>query len=556
MELGMHRLQKITIATLCTLLLLCVPRTTINQTGSPVPQQKQHGDTITYTITFPDRYQRTRLTDSITNYLNHYPFAVLNRDSTASVLRIKVFPDTFIHKTDNSLLKTIEQRRFSEFELNKPPKEQYPQSLFARSASNTTPLPARGGTVRLFMQRNGIDATVLPLVATNPFVKQDSTTEPLFSVLNVTPQKITLRLTAHTIDGTGRPISALDIIEAWSSLIKNHPAEGLALFRHVVGIREFVEGREAVIRGLGASDQQTLYLRLDIPDTLALHRIQTARLCGMYTKMGPYYPAKATTTELTLLPRSSAVSRAFLDTLLLTVADDPNPILSFSLKKYDVISLLTVSDLSYARSTLSAHATLTELSHDRYFIACAQIGPAVRRQIKTLLNPSELLKNSVQCEGEPITELAPGSPSSQAAPKTVSDASSTGGQPLTILFRKDDVISRTIAEKLLADLSGNGVPSRLIAASVTDYERKLFNQQFSCAVGWVPEKIAFDTSEQLRCATMWFNDVINEQERIALLQEIPLFSINRYLLMRKPIELHGGTLLGICTGANEPMTHE
>lgn len=552
----MHRLQKITLATSCTLLLLCVPRTIVNQAGSPVPQQKQRGDTITYTITFPDRYQRTRLTDSITDYLNHYPFAVLHRDSTASVLRIKVYPDTFIHKTDSSVLKTIEQRRFSEFELNKPSSEQYQQSLFARSATDTTPVPPRGGTVRLFMQRSGIDATVLPLVATNPFARHDSTSEPLFSVLNVTPQKITLRLTTHTIDGTGRPISALDIIESWSSLIKNHPAEGLALFRHVEGIREFIEGREAVIRGLGASDQQTLYLRLDFPDTLALHRIQTARLCGMYTKMGSYYPTKATATELTLLPRSSAIQRAFLDTLLLTVTNDPNPILSFSLKKYDAITLLSMSDLAYARSALTTHATLTELSHDRYFIACAQIDLTVRRQIKTLLNPSELLKNSVQCEGKPITRLLSGYEPFKAAPKKAPAVSANAGQPLTILFRKDDGISRAIAEKLLADLSGNGILSTLVAASVTDYERKLTNKQFSCAVGWVPEKIAFDTSEQLRCATMWFNDVIDEQMRITHLQEIPLFSINRYLLMRKPIALHGGTLSGIYTSTDKQLSHE
>ena len=50
--------------------------------------------------------------------------------------------------------------------------------------------------------------------------------------------------------------------------------------------------------------------------------------------------------------------------------EDPNPILSFSLNKYDAVVLTSINDLEYARRNLTQNASLQEIPGERYFLAC------------------------------------------------------------------------------------------------------------------------------------------------------------------------------------------
>jgi len=54
-----------------------------------------------------------------------------------------------------------------------------------------------------------------------------------------------------------------------------------------------------------------------------------------------------------------------------------------------------------------------------------------------------------------------------------------------------------------------------------------------------------DTSEKLRLAAMFFNNERDEAKRIAAVMEIPLFSIDWYLLAQEKVGLFQGKLGGI-----------
>ncbi|MBN1575965.1 MAG: hypothetical protein JW913_05395 [Chitinispirillaceae bacterium] len=559
----MQRFNNVLFCSLCccSLLMICTPQPAIRREVSHEkcpPVSELPVDTIAYTISFSDEVRRDEFVESFRSFLNRYPFSELRDDSIAGQILVRLAP---VASSEEPLsLSTVEPASFSGSTIEPDSGIQIEKSTGPEALNDSmmhlpdTIVPEVGGKLRLFTQRTGIDGTLLPLVAVDPFLPPDSLSAPFLTVVNVSPKKITLQLGGRIVDGAGRLISALDLIEAWTGYIKSHPAEGWALFRHVEGMREFIAGREAVIRGLGAVDQKTCYLRLSQPDSSALDRIRTARISGsIHAKWGVYYPVRSSGGELVLAPNlKSGSRRAFLDTLIITAAEDRNPILSFSLKKYDALLLTSSSDISYARTTLENRAAVQAVSRDRYFIACAVDDEKVRRYLASRVKPAELLGNVVKAEGRPLAAIETDTGFIAAEPAAAPHAPPVGRR-LRILFRKDDPVSCTVAEKLLADLSGNGIRSTLAAAAVTEYERALVERSYECAIGWVPDRIRSDPSERLRLAAIWFADETAESERIASCKEIPLFSVERYLLIRKPAGLYRGSIVGIFA-SSRPVT--
>ncbi len=524
--------------------LACSPRQVVKterEVRCP-PVSERAGDTIAYIISFSEGAQRVEFISSLRSFLDRYPFRELKSTVEGRVL-IRMIPGE-VSPEHEALLSPIEPSAFIEEHTEGDSGMASDDSAFTDTLPPDTILPETGGKIRLYSQRSGIDGTLLSLVTVDPFKVRQDGAESILSIVDFSPKKVQIRLNGRVVDGAGRLLSALDLIEAWTTYVKKHPAEGVALFRYVEGVKEFVQGREAVIRGFGAVDQNTCYLRLTEPDSSAVERISTHRICaGIQMKLGPYYPARITAKELVLLPNLKTFSRrASLDTLVISVAADVNPILSFSLKKYDAIMLVSSGDIAYAAATLDKQATAEVVSRDRYFISCGHDDLKVRRYVASRLRPAELLRNVVKAEGRPLSALETDSTpvtDSQSVPDVVPPPVE---REIRILFRSDDIVSRKIAEKLLADLSANGIRSSLTDAAITEYERALVERKYDIAVGWAPERILHDRSERLRLASIWFKDEISETERIRQFREIPLFSVERSLLLRKPAGLHRGAL--------------
>ena len=540
----------------CTTTQMHTTSTTGDKECLPIIEHPQ-ADTVTYTVTFPEQQQRQSFIDSFKTFVQQYPFVAFKGDSAAAQVVIRLLPAPPEGTPPESLV-TIDQSWFTESTIEQQPGDSLmPDSLADSMIVDTlviidTIMPDTGGKKTLFCQRSGIDGTFLPLVTRDPFIAEDSLSEPLFTVAVASPKKLTVTINRRVTDGTGRVISALDLIEAWKVYVKKHPAEGLALFRHVQGVKEFIQGREAVIRGFGAVDQKTCYLRLDRADPHAAERIASARLCGsIYSKLGRYIPLKMTKKQLTLVANTKTGKRmAYLDTLIYSVADDKNPILSFSLKKFDAITLTAKNDLSYARTTLGDKADLVSISEDRYFISCPVKDDNLRRYLATRVDAAELLRSSVKVQGKVLRAVE--SDSSVVEPFTGKDAKKPDvfAGKFRILFRKDDVVSQKIAEKLLADLSGSGMRCALVGAGITDYERALVENAYECAVGWVTEDVVNDPTIKLHLSTMWFQDERDESVRLGTAREIPLFTVERYLLMRKPMGIFRGKVENVYSTAH------
>jgi hypothetical protein len=565
----MQRYYSILAGFICCILCItgCSTRQIHTQTISSDKEclpliEHSDADTLTYTITFPEQQKRQHFVDSFKTFIRQYPFVAFKGDSAAAQVVIRLLPAPPEGTPPESLI-TIDQTWFTESAIGKESGD----SLMADSLVDSTAVdtvviidtiaPDIGGKKKLFCQRSGIDGTFLTLVTRDPFTAEDSVSQPLLAVKAVSPEKMTVTINGRIMDGTGRLISALDLIEAWKVYVKKHPAEGMALFRHVQGVKEFIQGREAVIRGFGAADQKTCYLRLDRPDPLAVRRITTERLCGsIYSKLGRYIPLKMNKKELTLVANLKTGRRmAYLDTLIFSVADDKNPILSFSLKKYDAITVTAKSDLSYARSTLKDKADLVQISEDRYFLSCPVQDDNFRRYLATRVNPADLLRRTVKVQGRVLRAIE--SDSTGVEPFTGKTAKNpdVGGKKIRILYRKDDIVSRKIAEKLLADLSGSGMRCELTPAAITEYERALVEMTYDCAVGWTTGNVLDDSTEQLRLAAMWFQDERDESIRLGTAREIPLFTVERFLLMRKPAGLFHNKVENIYA-TDHPIEHE
>lgn len=534
---------------LCT---LCSPQQVRNDRpvrGDDCPPItiKQHSDTVAYTVSFDDTEKKQQFEGDFRKFLEAYPLTIDKRDSATGQIRIRIASAGGNKAPAAMEMLPLEPEWITETTVEKRIQAEA-SDAFETTATTLLPdtiVPEIGGKMKLFIQRSGFDHTFAPLVTLDVFDKHNSSAASLFTIAQPSPKKITVHINSRITDGTGRLISALDIIEAWTAFIKKYPAEGFAIFRYVEGVTEFIAGKEAVIRGFGASDQQTCYCKLTQPDHDALRRIVTDRLFGTYSRLGAFVIASVNQQDVQLVANRKTMpqTRSFPDTLILVYGEDPNPILSFSLRKYDAVVLTFQNDLAYARSTLEKQAETILISRERYFISCAMENREARRYLSSKVNAVDLLQNTVKADGNVIYSVL--SDSAVAPVAEEGKPSLPAGQHYRILFRKDDAVSRKIAEKLLADLSGSGIKSSLVAADLTDYERLLVDRKYDCAVGWTSERVVSDTGEQLRLASVYFRDILSGAERIAEYHEIPLFKVNRYMLIRKPAGLYRGSVAGI-----------
>jgi len=581
----------ITIALL--FLIGCTPKQVLKQETIPViekteiPQVVTSGtDTLLYTIEFADEIERDQFINKFKEFITNYPFTNVQRTGYNSVV-IRIPPpnqvsDSFVIQesfsdstysfldtllmlnedhttgiaiTGNDTIYTQYDTTYTQYDTTYTQYDttytqydttytQY-DTTYTQYATDTV-TPVLGGTVRLYVQRSFFDDYLIALVSTFPFDRNG--TSGILTVTEQSARRLTIKINGKITNGKGKVISALDIIDSWTNLVREQPAEGFALFRQVEGLREFIDGREAVIRGLVATDQNTIQFRLLQPDPDIVDRLSTGRLLGQALKTGSYYEeSKGADGRVFLSNKSRETGSGYLDKLILRQGGDVNPILSFSLKKYDAIELYAISDLSYARSNLAKNSKLALFGRDRYFISFNVKEPKARHYLSSLVNSQEILSDFVKAEGECIASIETGDTGVALIPPGAMHPGLT--QPVKVLFCKDDQISKIIAEKLIADFSRGNIPCNLSACTIQEYEKTLVNRNFGCAVGWVPDDVMNAKSEKIRLATMWFSDILDEKVRMDMFMQLPLFSVNRYLLLKTNVEIPSNSIQNLYINA-------
>jgi hypothetical protein len=499
-----------------------------------------HGDTLVYQIAFVDKAERERFIYSFNQFLKESSFSAERFDSAGifTVLRIgpaiqglAALPGT------TAVTGTGQMPDTGSF-----------ASFFQGTAGmqEDTAKPPVGGSLRLYTPRTSLDYPLSALVDAYPFAERigNDSLRGYFRVANASPTSLTLECAGKITSGNGKTLTVLDIIDTWTRYIREQPAEGVALFPECQGIVEFTKGREAVVRGFVAADNTTIRLKLGKPDPVAVDRLRTFRALPAPFGLGRYAIKLSRESEDVLVPNhATAAAKPFVNELLVRRGGDPNPILSYSLGRYDAMLLWSAADIDYARRTLLKNGTCSLVGRDRYFIALRLEDAALRAAIRSSLNIVELMNKFVKPEGALIAAIE----SDTAAAPAEKTLSGLGDQtdPVKIFYQKGDPVSKTIAERLLSSVSQAGIKALLMPANRHSYEAALVDRAKGCFVGWVPQTVLDDPSEKLRLAGMFFNNERDEAQRIALFMEIPLFSIDWYLLAQEKVGLYKGGLGGI-----------
>jgi hypothetical protein len=237
---------------------------------------------------------------------------------------------------------------------------------------------------------------------------------------------------------------------------------------------------------------------------------------------------------------------AYLDKVRVTCGGVKNPFVEFSLGKQQAVVITKTRDLEYARTKLSNRSRLLALTEDRYFLSLAAKDPELRGYLLSKLDPAAVFQTAAKAEGSLLAMVE--SNDSTGAANTMrawEKGIPTIGEPLEILYRTDDPVSVRVAEKLLASLDPGGIPCKLRPSDGTGYERGLVARDYAIAVGWVSSHALRDETRRLRLASMWFADETDEHRRIEDARELPLFSVNRYLLCKPNLGFGNGKLAGM-----------
>jgi len=411
-------------------------------------------------------------------------------------------------------------------------------------------LPVAGGKAKIYLQRGFLDDAISSMTRLHPF-GGDGQVARVFSVTDSTHRRLEFKMTGQIRRGDGRKVTALDFVELWSRLLKTRPAYGLALFRNVQGAEDYVKGKEPLVGGFNPADENTVKIRFAKPDPIAFARLNTPVLIGGPFMLGAYYASDRKDAETKLLPNANSLlsDTAYLAECAVQMGGDPNAMMSFSVGQYAAMTLYAAADLEIARTELAGKASLRKLLSDRYFLSCKVDDDQARRFIRKTVDGADLLKNTIGAEGEEIFSV---SARDAAADQSRGDVPVPQlPKPLRIIFRSDDPISAAIAEKLTADLNSAGLAATPIGGDAGAYEKALFSGAYDCAVGWVAETVLENFTEQLHLASMWFADETDSRARLREYREIPLFSVDNYLLLRNDVRLYRDKLTGMWVDGSE-----
>jgi ABC-type transport system substrate-binding protein len=406
------------------------------------------------------------------------------------------------------------------------------------------PRPVVGGKARMYLQRGFMDDAVSEMVRLDPF-GADGSQRKIFTVTDSTHRRLELKLAGDIRRGDGRRATALDFVELWSRFLKARPAQGLALFRYVQGAEAFINGKEPLVSGFNAADEQTIRIRFAKPDPLAFQRLSSPKLIGGPFMLGSYYSSAAKGGEYKLLPNANSPSEeaAYLKECLVQAGGDDDPLSSFSLGKYSAMAVYAKTDMEAAKTELRGKASIGRLPSDRYFLSCKVDDPQVRKFVRVSVNGADLLNSVVGAEGEEIYGVAERIETMETPRGYVPVPQMP--KPFRIIYRGDDPISKTVAVKISADMEEAGLKTALKEGNAEVYERALVSGDYDCAVGWVSESVLNNLTEQLHLASMWFADDTDSRARLRDYREIPLFSVNNYILLREDLRLYKDRLSGI-----------
>ena len=512
-------------------------------------------DTVNYILTFANSEEKDKFTLDFDNFLKKYSYKPVRTDSITQHIKIQ-FSHESIDKTSVSDQIPFHQEEVVIFESDI-------QSRYEKIPEDTlAPIP--GGKITIYTDRKDINtrlslfyeiapgkiyqSEIFNPLGDNETKKNDDLEKNYLLFNQISPQRIQIICTQNLIDSRGKIVTAFDIVQSWIELIKNRPAEGLALFKNVKGINKFIRGQEGVIQGFSVNNEKTITISLRQPDPFSIQRLYSSKLLPHTLKVGQLYVESINKNKIILHKNIHyPFNKSFIDECILVFGNDKNPIVSYSLNKYDIVLIYKKRDLNYIRQSIQDNSKLIPFSTDRYFISLGSDSYEMRQSLKGYIDPVKIFENSVRAEGKLIarieTDLIDISDSN--------DSYDTGtrniqiSKNIIILYNTDDPISIKIAEKIFSDLSRMNIACKLLGQTKYDFEISLLDRQYDIGIGWVNNDILKNKSESIRLATKWFNDEHDESIRISECYEIPLFTVQKFALCKIDINFYHNSLSSI-----------
>ncbi|MBN2038063.1 MAG: hypothetical protein JW768_15080 [Chitinispirillaceae bacterium] len=541
-------LRMVPMVTGACIVLACTPAVT---TKKPVVEKVPHRpvtivyeDTLVYEIVCADHAERERFVYSFNRFLKEHSFLAERYDSAGVLTILRIMPVAPQRAAAGGSSGTIGLPRGDTAWLDSL---KHFQEVREEEGEDSL-RPPFGGSLRLYTPREVLDYPVTMLLDAYPFSERrgGDSLRGYLRVEKASPTVLTLKLDRTITSGTGKKLTVLDIVSIWTKHCRARPGEARALFYACQGINEFTSGREAVIRGISAIDKSTISIRLSKTDPLALDRLRTGRAMPAPFGLGPYAVKLTRENEDVLVAnRTAAGASPFVNEALVRRGGDANPILSFSLGRYDAMLLWKAADLEYARRNLMKGGTCTLVGSDRYFIAVQLEDVPMRDRIAASFSAAEMFEKFVKAEGSLITAVASDTLRPPLPEKTKPQKGDGQDKPVSIYYIKGDPVSKIIAERLLASVTRVRITADLFASDRHSYEAALIGRTPGCFIGWVPKTVLVDPSEKLKFATVYFNNEDDETAWIPSRREIPLFSVDWYLLAKEKIGLYKGALNGI-----------
>jgi hypothetical protein len=525
-----------------------VPRTTVRAAG----------DTAYYRMEFAGKREKRSFARSLDRFLDRYPFDTLRADTVREYLVLRLVTvdtsrgDTATVGGVELDMAVIDGPDFAEADI---------VAEYDVFGGDSVPAGGTaGGSATLYTERGFLDERLAGFVTAHPFTPpapegasdtagyaDTAVARSWLSVSRTSPRAIRVEMARQLRDVSGRAVTTFDLVEAWTALVKTHPAEGLALMKNVAGIEGFIRGEEAIIAGFTIVDERTVDIRLSAPDPDALRRLRSPMLLPPSLRVGPYYVRKRQEKTFVLEPNASYPGQAgYLDRAEIVCGGEKNPFLPFSMNRLQAVMLTGTEDLEYARTTLAKRSKLLELTEDRYFLSVRNLRPELRQYLASRIDRAALLETAAKAEGAVIAAIESDDfLTARPATRPWRGDAPIADKALRIAYRTDDPVSVRIAEKLLAILAPAGLTCRLVGGEATRYEKALVAGDYDLAVGWVSAKVLHDETRRLRLATMWFDGRRDEAARIAEGRELPLFSVKHYLLCKPAIAFDAGSIAGM-----------
>jgi len=519
-----------------------ITTTPIKQELRPLSYTKKiKKDTLNYIIAFHDTVQRRDFAASLEKLIKNSSSPAPDDSSNACFVKSQMI---------------TAPKAMSEAQTLPPKSAMEPGRADSSLIKHLPPPPRSGGSIVIYTPYGSLQPPLSLLTEAFPFDKKscgmstENSPSKYFTIKESSDRKITLELTSSARTIAGKQLSAFDMVTGWSNFVKRHPAEGKALFRHVAGLDQFIDGREALIMGFQIVDEKTIALRFSQPDNFALQRLCTSRLFPRAFSAGPYVAAVEKSDMLSLTPNPQFPGGPpFLQICEIRQGKDNNPFLAYSLNRYTAIVLFSKKDLEYARRIATDKSEIMVFSENRYFLSIALQSEGLRHWLGRSIDRKDILSNAIKAEGAPLDALEPSDSTDISALSPPAPAPAAGapvfGAPVIILFCNDDPVSQIIGNKLLADLSRRGITCTLKGLSTEEYEKSLLKKDYGVAVGWTPQSVLTDQNERLRVAAMWFSDELNERARIDSMRELPLFSVTAYLLHNKKLVINKDDVTGM-----------